>query len=103
MNSKDSVFTATKETLIKCRNEESFETVWKKAEISAETVKLTIQETRFSFTEARVPRSKKPARRLQALTGESPSSTGGISQRLRSRNDILFQSRYHYTGNLITI
>ena len=49
---------ATIETLSKCRNEESFQMVWFRAQILSQTIKKAIDGTKFSFKDARVPRSK---------------------------------------------
>ncbi len=61
---------ATMETLAKCRNEESFQMAWSRAEILSQTIKREINETRFSFKDATPPRCQQPSRRLQALIGE---------------------------------
>ena len=42
---------ATMETLSKCRNEESFQMVWSRAEIFTQTIKKLIDGTKFSFKE----------------------------------------------------
>jgi hypothetical protein len=59
--------------LRKCRNEESFQLVWSRAEIASQTVKKNIQGSEFTFKDAKVPRSR-PSRRLQALIGEQSSN-----------------------------
>ena len=50
---------ATIETLANCRNQDSFESIWKCAEKLGQTIQEIIQGTRFLFKEARVPRRKK--------------------------------------------
>ena len=59
----------TIKTLQKCRDEKSFELLWKKAETLSREIKKEI-----IFKEAKSPRNK-PSRRLQALLGESTSVT----------------------------
>jgi hypothetical protein len=65
----------TIKTFQKCRDEKSFELLWKRAEILCRDIKAEIiGEEDFVFKEARAPRSQ-PSRRLQALVGESTSVT----------------------------
>ncbi len=61
---------ATMETLAKCRNEESFQMAWSRAEILSQTIKREINGTRFSFKDATAPRCRQPSRCLHALIGE---------------------------------
>ncbi|XP_068739132.1 zinc finger MYM-type protein 1-like [Montipora capricornis] len=62
----------TLETLRSCRNEESFKSVWKLCECVCNKVRSWINDTDFSFRDARVPR-RQTSTRLQALVGENPS------------------------------
>ena len=62
----------TRETLRSCRNEESFKSVWKLCECVCNKVRSWINDTDFSFRDARVPR-RQTSTRLQALVGENPS------------------------------
>ena len=62
----------TLETLRSCRNEESFKFVWKLCECVCNKVRSWINDTDFSFRDARVPR-RQTSTRLQALVGENPS------------------------------
>ena len=62
----------TLETLCSCRNEESFKSVWKLCECVCNKVRSWINDTDFSFRDARVPR-RQTSTRLQALVGENPS------------------------------
>ena len=64
----------TIKTLQKCRDEKSFELLWKKAETLSRDIKEEIIGGDFIFKEAKSPRNK-PSRRLQALLGESTSVT----------------------------
>ena len=61
---------ATMQTLNKCRNEESFQMAWSRAEILSQTIKKEINRTSFSFKDASPPTIRQPSRRLQALIGE---------------------------------
>ena len=61
---------ATMQTLTKCRNEESFQMAWSRAEILSQTIKKEINGTGFSFKNASPPTIRQPSRRLQALIGE---------------------------------
>ena len=56
-------------TLRKCRNEESFENIWERADQISQNMKAWIEDTPVTFRDARVPH-RKPSRRLQALVGE---------------------------------
>ncbi|XP_068692643.1 zinc finger MYM-type protein 1-like [Montipora foliosa] len=62
----------TLQTLRSCRNEESFKSVWKLCECVCNKVRSCINDTDFSFRDARVPR-RQTSTRLQALVGENPS------------------------------
>ena len=62
----------TLETLRSCRNEESFKSVWKLCECVCNKVRSWINDTDFSFRDARVPR-RQTSTRLQALVEENPS------------------------------
>jgi hypothetical protein len=64
----------TIKTLQKCRDEKSFELLWKRAQILSRDIKGEIIGEDFVFKEARAPRNQ-PSRRLQALVGESTSVT----------------------------
>ena len=61
---------ATMQTLTKCRNEESFQMAWSRAEILSQTIKKEINGTSFSFKDASPPTIRQPSCRLQALIGE---------------------------------
>ena len=61
-------------TLSNCRNEDNLELLWQRAQIFSDKIKEDVKETRFTFKEARAPRTK-PSRRLQALIGESTDTT----------------------------
>ena len=65
----------TIETLASCRNEISFESVWECAEKIGRDIQRKIEDTRFTFKEARVPRRKKVPQRLLALVGESSTDS----------------------------
>lgn len=62
---------ATLETLANCRNEDNFETVWVMVEMLGQRIQKVIENTPFSFKEARAPRKKMVPHRLQALVGDS--------------------------------
>jgi hypothetical protein len=49
--------------------------LWLTVQVMANSVKQEIQGTRFSFKDAIAPRNRAPSRRLQALIGESSTTT----------------------------
>ena len=69
----------TLETLRSCRNEESFKSEWKLCECVCNKVRTWINDTDFSFQDARVPR-RQTSTRLQALVGENPSHNAQSKQ-----------------------
>ena len=73
----------TTKALQDCRNEESFNALWERAQTLSQTVKECIKDSPFSFKEAKQPRQRKPPKRLQALVGE----TGGDEQHHRTEKD----------------
>lgn len=49
--------------------------LWLRAQVMANGIKKEIQGTRFSFKDASAPRNRAPSRRLQALIGESSTTS----------------------------
>lgn len=66
-------------TLSNCRNEESFTQMWSHADVIAQKIRIGIEGTKFTFRDAKVPRTR-PSRRLQGHTGETPAAANGSSQ-----------------------
>ncbi|XP_071826952.1 zinc finger MYM-type protein 1-like [Apostichopus japonicus] len=60
---------ATKQTLKDCRNDEMFELVWKQAELLGNNIKECIADTDYEFKEPKLPRARRPPRRLEGLMG----------------------------------
>ena len=56
-------------TLGECCNDDSFNKIWQRADQISQNIKSWIENTRFNFCDARIPR-KKTSHRLQALVGE---------------------------------
>lgn len=81
---------ATIKTLMKCRDEENFSLLWKKAQTAAEKInQLTsdVQPVTMSLH-----RKNKPSRRLLALTGESQASEDKLSDEQRARSEIYYDA-----------
>ena len=70
---------AVVKTLSNCRNEESFTQMWSHADVIAQKIRIGIEGTKFTFRDAKVPRTR-PSRRLQGLTGETPAAANDSSQ-----------------------
>ena len=70
---------AVVKTLSNCRNEESFTQMWSHANVIAQKIRIGIEGTKFTFRDAKVPRTR-PSRRLQGLTGETPAAANDSSQ-----------------------
>ena len=70
---------AVVKTLSNCRNEESFTQMWSHADVIAQKIRIGIVGTKFTFRDAKVPRTR-PSRRLQDLTGETPAAANDSSQ-----------------------
>lgn len=66
-------------TLSGCRNKETFDLMWSRADIVVQQIKKEIEGTEFTFKDAKVPRTK-PSRRLQALVGEAPEVNDGTQR-----------------------
>ena len=64
---------ATQTTLKKCRDDESFETIWKKTEMSATKMKAELSDSAVQFADAKLERLRVPSKRLQANVGEHPN------------------------------
>ncbi|KAK6191009.1 hypothetical protein SNE40_002759 [Patella caerulea] len=56
-------------TLQKCRNDQHFELAWKQSEKLSEDVKAVLEDTAREFKDARLPRTRRAPRRLEALLG----------------------------------
>ncbi len=82
---------ATMETLAKCRNEESFQMAWCRAEILLQMIKTEMNGTRFSFKDATAPRCRQPLHRLQALIGEQFG--GELTITTKHRKSLLCHSK----------
>ena len=70
---------AVMKTLNECRNQESFDLMWSRADIMAQQIKEEIEGTEFTFKDANVPRTK-PSRQIQALVNESPEVNDGTQR-----------------------
>ena len=70
---------AVVKTLSNCRNEESFTQMWSHADVIAQKIRIGIVGTKFTFRDAKVPRTR-PSCRLQGLTGETPAAANDSSQ-----------------------
>ena len=67
---------AVVKTLSNCRNGESFTQMWSHADVIAQKIRIGIEDTKFTF---KVPRIRL-SRRLQGLTGETPTAANDSSQ-----------------------
>ena len=54
-------------TLSGCRNEESFDLMWSRANMMVQQIKKGIEGTQFTFIDAKVPRAK-PSRGCRRLS-----------------------------------
>ena len=53
--------------------------MWSHADVIAQKIRIGIEGTKFTFRDAKVPRTR-PSRRLQGLTGETPAAANDSSQ-----------------------
>ena len=58
---------AVVKTLSNYRNEDSFTQMWSHANVIAQKIRIGIEGKKFTFLDAKVPRTR-PSRRLQDLT-----------------------------------
>ena len=85
---------AVVKTLSNCRNEESFTQMWSHADVIAQKIRIGIEGTKFTFRDAKVPRTR-PSRRLQGLTGETPAAANDSSQQTAKDH---FRITVYYTS-----
>ncbi|KAJ8036412.1 Zinc finger MYM-type protein 1 [Holothuria leucospilota] len=57
-------------TLLKCRSDEAFDSLWSTSEIYSDQVRSALSETDYEFRDPRVPRQRRPSKRVQALVGQ---------------------------------
>ena len=63
---------STIQTLLDCRNEESFDELWERTHIFRNKIRQAIVDSRFSSKEGPTATAKnKPPKRIQALVGET--------------------------------
>ena len=89
----------TIQTLLDCRNEESFDELWERTQIISNEIRQAIVDSRFSFKEARLPRQKKPPKRIQALVGETGC---GDQQSSHTEQDYYRVSAYFSSLDMVT-
>ena len=85
---------AVVKTMNNCRNEESFTQMWSHADVMAQKIRIRIEGTKFTFREAKMPRTR-PSRRLQGLTVETPAAANDNSQQTAKDH---FRITVYYTS-----
>ena len=65
----------TTETLEGCRSTDSFQLIWQGTVTLGQKIEDLIDGQGFQFKEPKLPRRKRPSKRMQALVGELPETT----------------------------